>query len=485
MTRSEESNSKELKREVGTWGSFAMGYADVGADIYIALGIIAAYAAAASPLALAIAGVTYVCTGLCYAELATAYPVAGGGQYYSLKAFGKIHGFVAGWGLMLDYTIDIALFALATVGYFAFLSNILVHNPVLFTSPAYGLTAVGLILLLIILNILGIRYSSKFNEIVVAFDLVTVAVFIAFGLPYIIASGALNNWVNEVAASFSSGIFGKPTQTWYSFVYAVSLAMTSYIGIESISQAAEETKHPASVIPAATKRAISAVIVVAVLLSLLSVTIVPWQVVAGSSQDPTVVVAKGLPYIGPIFYIWVGIMGALICYVSTNTGVIGVSRVTFSMGRLGLLPKGLAKVSSRFRTPYVTIILFSAIAALILLLSSALPGLDLLNLVASIYNFGALVAYMYVNAAAIMLRFKEPGKRAWKMPLNVKVRRKGADYELPIIPIIGFTSSLIVWFIIVGTHVLGRTIGAVWFIVGIAGYLIYQKKYGGDRAHEE
>src|SRR3989442_11470418 len=94
-----------------------MGYADVGADIYVVLGVIALFAGVVSPLAFAIAATTYVCTGLCYAELATAYPVAGGGQYYSLKAFGRIHGFVAGWGLMLGYTIDNALLSPSAVGY--------------------------------------------------------------------------------------------------------------------------------------------------------------------------------------------------------------------------------------------------------------------------------------------------------------------------------------------------------------------------------
>ena len=117
MSENPEENSHELKREVGAWGSFSMGYADVGADIYLVLGIIIASAAVLSPLAFAIAAVVYVSTGLCYAELSTRYPVAGGGHYFSLKAFGPFHGFVAGWGLMLSYTVDIALFALATVGY--------------------------------------------------------------------------------------------------------------------------------------------------------------------------------------------------------------------------------------------------------------------------------------------------------------------------------------------------------------------------------
>jgi APA family basic amino acid/polyamine antiporter len=484
LSQAHEENSHELKREIGIWGSFSMGYADVGADIYVVLGVIAFFAGVASPLAFALAATTYVCTGLCYAELATAYPVAGGGQFYSMKAFGRIHGFVAGWGLMLDYTIDIALFALATVGYLGFISNYFSHSNFLLQSPYYALVAVVLILFLLALNIFGIKYSSKLNEFIVALGLVTVTVFMVFGLPSIVASGALARWISMVASSFASGSFG-PNTNYSSFVYAVSLATASYIGIESISQAAEETKRPSLVIPKATKAAIVSVVVVAVSLSLLSVTLAsPFSAggVVNNQQSPAVTLAGSLPIIGGTFAFFVGIIGVLTCYISTNTGVIGVSRVTFSMGRLGLMPRGFARVSSRFRTPYVTITLFSVIACVLLLSNLALPGPALLGLVTSIYNFGALVAYMYVNAAAVVLRFKDNQKREWKMPLNFGVTRKGTRYSVSIIPIVGFVSSAIVWLLLVGFHPVGRVVGGIWFAIGVGGYLIYQRWKGGRKA---
>jgi len=463
-----------------------MGYADVGADIYIAVGFIAAYAGSAAPLALAIAAITYASTGMCYAELSTAFPVAGGGHFYSMKAFGRVHGFLAGWGLMLDYTIDMALFSLATVGYLNVLLKVVLKNGILGVTPFYGLAAILLILILLALNVLGIKYSSRFNEVIVAGDLITIAVFLVFGIPYVVTSGLLTSWLSQASRSFSFGVFGNPSQGWYSFAYAVSLAMVSYIGIESISQAAEETRRPAKVIPKATKRAIVSVIVIAISLSLLSVSIYPWQVVASADNQsaPLVPIAQGLPVIGSVFFVWIALMGVLICYISTNTGVIGVSRVTFSMGRLGLLPKGLSRVSARFRTPYVTVIIFPLIASLILLVYSLLPSSDLLDLVASLYNYGALVAYMYVNLAAIVLRIREPSEREWKMPLNFRLRRNGKAYEISIVPIMGFVSSLVVWFIIVGTHPVGRILGTVWFAVGLVGYLLYQWTSGGGRKRE-
>ncbi len=458
-----------------------MGYADVGADIYVVLGVIALFAGILSPLAFAVAAVVYVSTGLCYAELSTRYPVAGGGHFFSLKAFGPFHGFVAGWGLMLSYTVDIALFALATVGYLQVVVGPVLTNISLITPPYYALVSIALILLLLALNLVGIRYSSKLNEFIVAVDLVTVALFLVFGLPSIIASGALSGWLSSLPAAISSGSFGG-TANWSTFVVALSLATVSYIGIESISQAAEETKNPSRVIPRATKAAIFAVVTVAIILSLLSVTLAPLSAVSGNTSSPAWSLAKYMPYIGPYFAVWVAIMGTLVCYVSTNTGVIGVSRVTFSMSRLGLLPKGFNRISSRFRTPYLTLILFTAVACLLLAFGVELSTYQIIPLIASVYNFGALIAYFYVNAAAIVLRFKEPTQKGWKMPLNVTVHRAGIPYRVSIIPFIGIAFTALIWLILVATNPDGRVAGAAWFAIGIAGYLIYQKWKGRRKA---
>ncbi|MDG7011442.1 MAG: amino acid permease [Nitrososphaerota archaeon] len=457
-----------------------MGYADVGADIYVVLGVIALLAWFLSPLAFCIAAVVYVSTGLCYAELGTRYPVAGGGHYFSMKAFGPFHGFVAGWGLMLSYTVDIALFALATVGYLQVLASPVLHSFSLVVPPYYALVAIALIGLLLVLNLLGIRYSSKLNEFIVAIDLVTVALFLLFGLPSIVASGALASWLRSLPSIISSGNLGGGAN-YSTFVVALSLATVSYIGIESISQAAEETKNPTKVIPRATKAAIVAVVTVAVALSVLSVTLISPSVVAGNASSPAVSLAANLPYIGPLFAVWVGLMGTLVCYISTNTGVIGVSRVTFSMSRLGLLPKTFAKISSRFRTPYFTIVLFSLVACLLLAIGVELPNFQIIPLIASVYNFGALIAYFYVNAAAIMLRFKEPMREGWKMPLNITVHRGGKPYLVSVIPFIGIAFTAMIWVILVATNPGGRIVGAAWFVIGIVGYLIYQKK-GGRKA---
>ena len=105
-----------LKRDLGVLGSFSIGFADVGADIYVALGLVLFFAMGAAPLALAVAALGYMFTALSYAELASAIPKAGGASVFAREAFNDFWGFIAGWGLLLDYTIDIALFGWITHG---------------------------------------------------------------------------------------------------------------------------------------------------------------------------------------------------------------------------------------------------------------------------------------------------------------------------------------------------------------------------------
>jgi len=466
---SKDESRVALKRVIGTYSAFSMGYADIGADIYIAIGLIAFYAGSAAPLAFLLASITYIITGLCYAELASKYPVAGGAQFFSMKAFGNFHGFLAGWGLMLDYTICVALFSLASVGYLSYVVQTFFGTSVLLQSPYYGLVAITLILGLIILNIIGIKWSSNFNIILVTISLVTISLFLLFGLPTIVINGGIERWVLDL------GKIGD-NPSWNNFLYATSLAMVSYIGIESISQAAEETKNPAKVIPKATKWTIISIVLFTILVSLVSVTLLPSSLVGEHSQNPLIILAKNLPFIGGIFSIWIAFVGFTACYVSTNTGVIGVSRVAFSMGRLRLFPRSFAKIHSKYYTPYITITLFSLIACLLILINTGLEGIDLLSLIASLYNFGALVSYMYVNLSTIALRFKDNSERAWKVPFNITVRRGEKKYLIPILPFFGFISCFFVWIIVVSTHEAGRLLGSLWFLVGIVVYFIQKKR---------
>lgn len=469
-----------MRREVGWYGSFAMGYADVGADIYVAIGLVALFAGGASPLAFLIASVTYIATGLAYSELATTYPYAGGAHIYAMKAFNDLTGFIAGWAVMLDYTVDMALFALASAGYLSFFVPwirtghiIVAFFGVNIGIPFLGIIAGALVAGLLVVNIVGIRESSLFNEVLVSFDLIVEAIILIFGLllAFSLASflgqlGTVGSPVPHINIAYSLPSLGIQEQN---FIYGITIAMTSFIGIESIAQAAEETRRPDRWIPRANKLSIVSVVVFAVGLSAVSMGMMGWQDLAAARNDPIRAIAAQIPVLGPYLAPIVAVTGFAICYVSTNTGVIGVSRIVFSMGRFDLLPRWFYKVHPKFKTPIRTIIVFGIIG-------TALAMVGELTFVADLYNYGALLSYIIVNVCLIVLRNKEPSAfRAWKVPGALTLKLGERTLIVPVISAVGAISCAVLWSLILTFHEGGRILGTAWVIVGIVSFVALRR----------
>ncbi|MFA6214734.1 MAG: APC family permease [Candidatus Micrarchaeia archaeon] len=443
----------KLKRELGLLGSFSMGFADVGADIFLALGLIAAYAHGLMPLAILIAAFVYVTSGLSYAELAAAIPVSGGSSAYGKRAFGPFAGFLAGWGLLLDYTIDISLFAVASAGYLSFFLPNLALIPI-----GIPIAAALLIAILLVVNLLGIRESSAINS---ALTLVVILVLIAIvGLGFTFSYSADRFLEGLTPISEDPG--------FDSFLYSITLAIVAFVGIESISQGAEETRNPEKVIPRATFLAIFFVVLFAMLLSIMALGIVNWQVLADNMENPLLPIAKALPFASIIVPI-VALAGFLVCFVSANTGIIGVSRVAYSMSNVGLMARRINWIHPKYRTPWITIAVFSVIA-----MALALSG-DMIFL-GELYAFGALTAYTVTNFSLLKLRVSEPYlHRPFKVPFNIKWQ----GHDIPITTIIGALGCLGMFALVALLHVEGRNFAAIWFIFGICyffGYRHYRRQ---------
>ncbi len=446
-------NSNQLKKELGLLGSFSMGFADVGADIFLALGLIAAYAHGLMPLALLVAAIVYVTSGLSYAELGSAIPVSGGSSSFGKRAFGQLVGFIAGWGLMLDYTIDIALFAVASAGYMSFF----------FPGMSIPFAASGMIFLLLLVNLLGIRESSFVNS---ALTVVVIAILIV-----IVDLGYTSAFSLDRFAAGITPVASDPGVN--SFLYSITLAIVAFVGIESISQGAEETRRPERVIPRATLMAIFFVLLFAFLLSIMALGIVPWQVLADHMDSPLVPLVQALPFANLLVPI-VAFAGFLVCLVSANTGIIGVSRVAYFMSNAGMISRRVNWVHPKFRTPWITITLFSLIAMVL-----AYSG-DMIFL-GELYAFGALTAYTVTNFSLLKLRFAEPGlPRPFKVPLNIKVGRG----ELPLVTVFGAVACLAIFYLVATLHVQGRNFAALWFIAGFAYFFLY-RAYNENRNFRE
>ncbi len=468
MTQEEE---QSLKRDIGWYGSFSMGYADVGANVFIALGLVALYAGGATPIAFLVAAVTYVATGLAYAELATTYPYAGGAQVYSMKAFNDLAGFIAGWAVMLDYTVDIALFSLASAGYLSYFFPSSLTNPSVYATTL-GVSAAILVVFLLLLNIVGIRGSSLLNEVLVALGITiqTAVLVTSIALHFdwnLFVSQLLTLGVNQTRPGIEY-VLPNVHLTLQNFIYAATLAMASFIGIESIAQAAEETKKPYRWIPRANKLSIIFVLIFTIGLSVAGIGGIGADGLASNVSNPVIAMAAAIPNIGGLFAPVVAFTGFALCYVSTNTGVIGVSRVVFSMGRYNLLPNWFYRVHKVFRTPTRSILIFG-------LIGGALALTGELQLVADLYNFGALLSYIMVNLSLIVLRNTEPDTyRTWKVPGEVRLRIGARKIVIPGVSVIGTLSCTTIWLLIIVFHPAGRLLGASWLLVGLAGFLIYR-----------
>jgi APA family basic amino acid/polyamine antiporter len=464
--------SHGLRRAVSVWGSYTWGYADVGADVYVALGIVMAAAQGATNVAFLFAGLVYVMVGLAYTELAAAYPMAGGGQFYVLRGLGDLLGFVAGWAVLLDFTIDIALFALASAGYLNFFFPVLSqHVDVTLlglslpgVQPILILETTILVIFLTTLNILGVRESTRFNEILGALDIISESSILFFGFLFAFDPALL---IHQMTTAWPDS---------FHLAYGASLAIISFVGLESISQASQETIRPGKVVPRTSIALILTVLIYALAFSNLGLAMLPWQSIVAHSGDPVAWLASHIPILGLFIGPYVAMLGATLLLISANSGVFGASRITYSMARFNLLPHWFAKVHPKFRTPVRSLVVFSGIALLELWLSGL--SSNVYDVLANMYAFGAATAYMLVFVSLLALRFKDPWTpRPFKVPLNIRLRGKDGETRLlPIAGVLGFLGISSILFLVVLTHSIGRIAGPGWIVLGLLIYFWHRRR---------
>ena len=474
--------SEGLRREVSVWGSYMWGFADVGADTYVALGLVMAYAAGATSLAFGIAGLVYILIGLAYTELAATYPVAGGGQYFTARGLGDFWGFVAGSALLLDYTIDIALFSAASAGYLNFfLPKIIGVDVRVFTislGPFRDIEYVWLfetlflIALLVWLNVRGIRESSLLNEVIGVVVITTEVGLVVFGF---VAAWRPELFVFQWVHEF-------PNLT--DFMYGTSLAIISFVGLESISQAAQETRRPATIVPRTSIALIFTVFLFATALSTLGLgvrlppqgdAIYPWQILGMNQDNPIAVLASGMPFVAIIAGPLTAAVGALILLISANSGVMSASRLTYSMSRFHFISEWFNEVHPKFGTPVRTILIFTGIAVVQAILAS-LTGPKTLDTLGNMYAFGASTGYLLVFLSLIRLRFTDPySPRPYKMPLNIRLRRATGTVEFPALAVLGLLGISSILVMVVWTHEIGRIAGPAWVLACFGYYAWYRR----------
>jgi APA family basic amino acid/polyamine antiporter len=447
-----------LRRVLGVPGLFSAAYGDVGSSIYYALGVVAMAALGLTPAVLFISGIIFLFTALTYAEGATMLPEAGGSGAFAFRAFNPWVSFVASWVLMLDYIVTMSISAFTAANYLGYFLPVLRH------WPANSIGGIVLVALLALVNIRGVQASSRLNIGLVLIDLATQITVVVLGVMLIINLPTLVHNIHwGVAPTTNQLLFG------------ISISMIAYTGIETVSNLGSETRRPGKSIPRTVLFVFLTVIVLWSLLSMTALSAFPvhqapdgqWvtDLTRRFLEDPLMGIASAMPpNIRQVLSTWVAILAVTILVIATNAGMLGASRLAYSMGQRHQLPGFVSNISRRARVPVNAIIIFSVIASLLI-------GVGHISLLADLYAFGAVLAYTAAHASIIALRVKEPNlPRPFKIPLNIRIRGR----EIPVTAIIGVLATGVTWFIVVYTHALGRLVGFAWLFVGLSVYLWYR-----------
>ncbi len=453
---------ESLSRVHGVGALFAAAYGNVGSSIYYALGVTAAFALGLTPVAFVISGLIFASTAATYAEATVMYPEAGGSSSFARHAFNELVSFFAAWGQMLNYTITVAISAFFVPHYLA------VFWGPLGDSPGDIIGGAVLIVVLAALNIRGTQESAKLNLVLAVADLATQVVLVGIGLFLVFSPQVLVDNVHLGVAP-----------TWSDFALGIAVGMIAYTGIETISNMAEEASDAKRTIPRGVGYVVIAVLGLYLLIPVVALSAMPvthnaagdYTTALGTTfaDDPILGIVENLGLgagLTEVLRFYVGILAAVILLIATNAGLIGVSRLTYSMGQHRQLPEGLRQVHPNYRTPYIAIMIFAAIAILTLL-----PGQT--DFLATMYSFGAMLSFTIAHVSVIRLRRKQADvERPWKPPLNFRA----FGFEVPLTAVLGGLGTFAAWIVVMALNPRTLFVGIGWMVFGIALYVLYRKR---------
>lgn len=486
---SSEEGEHTLKRSLGALNLITLGIgAVIGAGIFVLTGQAAALHAGPSvSLSFVLAGLTCAFAGLCYAEFASIIPIAGSAYTYGYATLGELVAWIIGWDLCLEYAFGAATVASGWAGYFnSLLQQLHIYIPPQLTATtgtklvfyqqqwlplmslplgvssaglphatgSFNLIAFLIVMVITAILVIGIKESANFNSAIVIVKLGIVGVFLVVGGYFLIHHPAVasTNWHPFIPPADGHGNFG-----WGGIPTAAASIFFAYIGFDAVSTAAQEAKNPQRDMPIGILGSLVVCTVLYILVSLVLTGLVSYKTLNVAAPVALAIDATGVTWgsmlvkIGAVF----GLATVMLVML------LGQTRVFFSMSRDGLLPKWASAIHPRFRTPWITTIVFGAFAAI---MPAFLPIENLSQLV----NIGTLLAFTIVCAGVWVLRVRHPEmKRPFKTPL------------VPLVPILGMVTALylmtrlaiITWAVMIG-----------WLLIGLVIYFTYAIKHSKVQA---
>jgi putrescine importer len=418
------SQNKEvhLKRSLGTPALLVFGLAYM-----LPLAVFTSYGYATQAAAGHLAGayvlttVAMLFTAYSYANMVREYPVAG--SAYTQKAFGSHLGFMTGWALLLDYLL-LPILSYVLIGQYM--------NAVLPAIP-FWLWVVASVVIVTVLNFIGINLVTNVNLALVGAQIVFVVIFVVSSIGYI--SG------NPHTVGLFDPFFGKGADLPHLAAGGAILAL-AFLGFDAVSTLSEEAREPKKTIPRA--------ILLTTLAGGLIFTVCAWM--AGLAFPDYQHLSASAPTLDLMHRIGGVVLGGLFTaafvagsFAAAMTSQVSVSRILYSMGRDGMLPQRVFGIlHSRFKTPYLAIVIVGALG----LIALVIP----LDWVFQMINFGALIAFSFVNLSVI------------KTYIIDKKQRSGLDVLRYIVaPAIGFALTIWLW---TSLPALAFIIGGIWVALG-------------------
>ncbi|AGK53443.1 amino acid permease [Bacillus sp. 1NLA3E] len=440
-----QSKKVELNRTLSLFDLIFLGVGCViGTGIFVVTGVVAAQSAGpAIIISFIIAGIACALAALCYAEFSSAVPVSGSVYTYTYATMGEIFAFLIGWDLMLEYVLAISAVATGWSAYFrSLIEGFGVHFPALLSSaPGTGtggmvdLPAIIIILLVTALVSIGVKESTRFNNVMVFIKLAVILTFIFAGISYV----KPGNWTPFAPFGFKG------------IVTSAATVFFAYIGFDVIATASEEVKRPKRDMPIGIITSLVICTVLYIVVALVLTGMVPYSQL--NVGDP---VALALKLVGQNQLAGIISVGAVAGITTVLLALIYAQvRLSFAMSRDGLLPKGLAKVHKKYKTPFSNTWLTGFVAA-------GIAGFVDLTTLAHLVNMGTLAAFTLISIAIIVLRRKHP--------------EIIATFRVPFVPVLPAISALFCIYLSISLPAITWISFAIWLSVGTIVYFLYARK---------
>lgn len=449
-----------FRRGLGSPALFAIIWTSLASGIYFSLGVVSENAAGLTPLVLLGAGVFFALCAMTYVEGAALHQERAGSPVFARYAFNELVSFIAGWAVLLDFLILIAITAFVAANYVAAFWAPL-GKPV----PELAI-ALGIVVYVALRNIAGWRAGAlreRFEALVLV-DLALQLAIIVFGAVLVV----------DIPALTSSIELGTSPQ-WSDLIFAITVSTVAFTCLEAASGLSSEIKVSTRGLKRLIASATASVLIIYVGISLVAVAALPVTPGAGPLKGdalnaPVLAIVDTFEpgWLSDIFVFTTAGLATVTLIVAAHAAMLGLSRLTYSLATNSQIPSAIGRLHPTYATPYVVILIAAVLAAALIMPRD-------LDFLMGICAFGALLAFTIANVAICVLRYREPDRpRPYRVPLSIRVA--GGDLPLPaflgaVMAAIGFCSLLVY-------HEGARYVGIVWMAVGVGLYVLYRRRNG-------